>query len=128
MTGKILVVDDEELVLKTVQRLLRKEGYEVITARNGREAIQHAKEGEFDLLVTDIRMPSMNGIEIIRQIRQIRISAGKKPTPEICITGYADNDLNHQAQELGVADYLYKPFDLVEFLACVKKHLKEDGK
>ncbi len=125
---KILLVDDEELIVRTIERLLKKEGYDVISARNGQEAIRHAEEQEFDLLVTDIRMPSMNGIETIRQIRRTRENLGKSRVPEICITGYADNELNRQARELGVSDYLYKPFDLKEFLACVKRHLNRDGK
>ena len=120
---KILLVDDEELVVKSIERLLKKEGYEVVSLKNGQEAIRKVSEMDFNLLITDIRMPSLNGIEMIRQVRNQLKSKGKPPIPEICITGYADNDLNRQARELGVADYLYKPFDLVEFLACVKRHL-----
>ena len=124
MKGKILVIDDEELVAKTIEKLLRREGYEVVSVRNGAEALRQVEAQKFDLLVTDIRMPSMNGIETIRQIRNQLASKGKPQIPEICITGYADNDLNRQAQELGVSDYLYKPFDLNEFLSCVKRNLR----
>ncbi len=123
MKGKILVIDDEELVIKTIERLLSKEGYDVISVRNGQEAIRKVGEMDFDLLITDIRMPGMNGIETIRQIRnQLKIK-GKPQIPEICITGFANNELNRQARELGVVGYIYKPFDLGDFLFCVKKNL-----
>lgn len=122
--AKILLIDDEELVLKSIEKLMKREGHEVVSVRNGQEAIQKVQEADFDLLVTDIRMPSLNGIETIRQIREVLERNGKHRIPEICITGYADNELNKQAEELEVADYMYKPFDLLDFLDCVKRNIK----
>lgn len=121
---KILLVDDEELVVRSIEKLLKKEGYEVVSVKNGYEAVKKAEKEDFDLLVTDIRMPSLNGIETIRQIRESRSKGGLEKIPEICITGFADNELYQQAEQLGVAGYLYKPFDLHDFLSCVKKHIK----
>ena len=103
--ARILLVDDEDLVLRSLQKLLRKEGFEVEPARNGMEAIQRAGEVDFDLLVTDIRMPRLNGIDTIIGIREVLKRKGCPPIPEICITGYADEELNKKAEALGVADY-----------------------
>ncbi len=122
--GNILLVDDEELVLKSIEKLLRKAGHEVVAVKTGREAIEKVEEGHFDLIVTDIRMPNLNGIEMIREIRKALKAKGRKPVPEVCITGYADNELNQRAAALGVVDYLYKPFDLGEFLNCVNRNLR----
>jgi len=122
---KILLIDDEDLVVRSLEKLLKKEGYEVVPVRDGASAIKKVEESPFDLIVTDIRMPHLNGIETICQIRQILKRKGASQIPEICITGYADEELNKKAEELGVADYLYKPFDLRDFLDCVKKNLRK---
>lgn len=118
---KILLIDDEELVVKSVDKLLRKEGYEVIACKSGEDAIEKAKAEAVDLVICDIRMPKLTGIETIRKIRELFKTAGRKLVPEILITGYADEESNHEAEALQVAEYLYKPFDLRDFLTCVKK-------
>ena len=122
--AKILLIDDEDLVVKSLEKLLRKEGYEVISVRNGLEAIDKVKETDFDLIITDIRMPQLNGIETLVRIRDVSKQMGRTQIPELCITGYADEEINKKAEQIGVADYLYKPFDLRDFLSCVKKHIK----
>ena len=124
MPSKILLIDDEELVTKSISRLLSKEGYEVIVCKSGEEAIEQARKERIDLIVCDIRMPRLNGVETIKNIRQMLASGRRGAIPEILITGYADEEANRQAEALQVADYLYKPFDLRDFLACVKKNLK----
>jgi len=120
-TKNILVIDDEELVTLSLKRLLKKEGYDVTVAVNGREAMQKIKEADFDLVISDVRIPEMDGIEIIKQIRTFLRKADKKPVPEILITGYADQDKYEEALGLKVTEYLYKPFDNVELLRLVKK-------
>lgn len=122
---KILVIDDEELVLKSIQTLLRRTGYEVIVSRNGQEALSVIKELQIDLIVCDVRMPSFSGIETIKAIRSFLLSEQKNLIPEILITGYAEESFNKQIEELNVAEYMYKPFDLRDFLASVKKNLGE---
>ena len=122
--ARILLIDDEELVLKSIEKFLKKEGYEVISVNGAQEAIKKVQETDFDLLVTDIRMPNLNGIDMICRIREVLKSNGKNQIPEVCITGYADNDLNQKAEELGVAEYLYKPFDLRDFSNCIKRLLR----
>lgn len=123
MPKKILVVDDEGLVTTSLQRLLKKEGYDVVIANCGKEAIEKAKEIDFDLIVADIRMPELNGIDTLKEIRQITKEQGKKPIPEIVITGYADENYYKRALELKVTDYLYKPFDTKEFLDAIRRNL-----
>ena len=100
MPKKILVVDDEELIIKTVSKLLVREGYGVTISHSGREAIEEIKNGSFDLIVTDIRMPELNGIETLIQIRALLKQKGSPKIPEICITGYADEETNKKAEAL----------------------------
>jgi CheY-like chemotaxis protein len=121
MAKSILVIDDEELVAVSLKRLLKKEGYNVAVAGNGKEAIDEVKESDFDLIISDVRMPEMDGIEIIKQIRSCLEKSNKKPVPEILITGYADSDKYEEALGLKVTEYLYKPFDNAELLRVVKK-------
>lgn len=119
----ILVIDDEELVIESLQKLLKKNGYDVALAKNSKEAMEKIKEVDFDLIVTDIRMPEVDGIEIIKNIREYLKVSGKKLIPEILITGYSSDESLKEAQDLKVADYIYKPFDIKDFLNAVKKHL-----
>lgn len=123
MPKNILVIDDEELVTESLKRLLKKEGYGVTIAKSGKEALEAIKDTAFDLVVSDIRMPEIDGIEIVKNIREYLKRGGKKPIPEILITGYASDESFRQAQELKVADYIYKPFDITEFVKVVKKNL-----
>ena len=123
MKKHILVIDDEQLVTDSIRRLLKKQGYDVTIAQNGADALEKVKvkEAGFDLIIADIRMPEMDGIEIIKRIREIV----KKPVPEILITGFASEESFKEAQELKVADYIYKPFDVHEFMQVVRKNLGE---
>ena len=121
MAKKILVIDDEELITKSLLKFLSKEGYAVTIAKSGKEAIEKVKDIDFDLIISDVRMPDMDGIETIQQIRADLEKSNKKPVPEVLITGYADVDKYQKANELEVADYLYKPFDNNDFLRIIKK-------
>lgn len=110
--------------MRSIEKLLKKEGYNVVSTRSGHEAIKQVQEQDFDLLITDIRMPNLNGIETICRIREVLKSRGGTPVREICITGYADTELNQKAEQLGVSGYLYKPFDLRDFLDCVRRNIQ----
>lgn len=125
MKPKILLVDDEDLVVKSISKLLAREGYDVLISRSGEEAISMAKDQNIDLIVCDIRMPQLNGVETIKQIREILKTKKHKLIKEILITGYAEDETNRAAEDLHVADYIYKPFDMRDFLACVKKNLED---
>ncbi len=121
---KILVIDDEVLIIETLDRLLRTQGYEVTLCQTGRDAVERVRKTDFDLIITDVRMPDFNGIDTLSKIREVLKEKGSKRIPEICITGYADDETTQKAQRLGVSDYLYKPFDLKDFIGRVKRVLK----
>ncbi|MCX5697472.1 MAG: response regulator [Candidatus Omnitrophica bacterium] len=123
MAKKILVIDDEELITKSLLRFLNKEGYLVTIAKSGAEAIEIVKGTDFDLIISDIRMPGIDGVETIKQIRAFLEKSNKKLIPEVLITGYADLEKYENAMELEVADYLNKPFDNADFLIVVKKNI-----
>ena len=122
MPKKILLIDDEDLVRESLKKLLRKSGYDVITARNGSEALQNIQEDDFDLIISDIRMPDMDGVEVVKRIR-VYLKQKKKSIPEIIITGYASKESLEEAAKLKVADYIYKPFNVKDFLEVVKRNV-----
>lgn len=125
MGNNILIIEDDKLILGTLKRLLKGEGYNVHTAQNGHEALEKIKNDDFNLIITDIRMPSMDGIETVSEIRKYLTGVGKELIPELVITGY-DNKYNRQrANELNVAAYLTKPFDLKELLFNIENHIKK---
>lgn len=124
MAKNILVIDDEELVTESLKRLLKKEGYNVAIAKDAEEAMQKVSETDFSLIVSDIMIPIMDGIDIVENIRQYLKQSGKKPVPEVLITGYSNEDNIRRAQELKVADFICKPFDIKDFLEIIKKNLK----
>ena len=121
MAKKILVIDDEELITKSLLRLLDKAGYDTTVVRSGKEALGKVKENDFDLIISDVRMPEMDGVDTIKEIRSFLKSSRKELIPEILITGYADKEKYEAAMGLKVVDYLYKPFDMTDFLQVVKK-------
>jgi len=123
MGKKILVIDDEKLVVESLKKLLKREGYDANIAKNGAEAMVQIKENDFNLIVSDIRMPDINGIEIVKKIREYLKQNGKQPVPEILITGYASKENMEEAEKLNVADYIYKPFNIKDFLDVIKKNL-----
>ena len=124
MAKKILVIDDEELVTESLKKLLSKSGYDVQAARSGIEAMGKVKEADFDLIVCDIRMPDMNGVQVVQKIRDYLKQKGKPVMPEILITGYASKENLEEAKKLEVANYLYKPFNIRDFIEIVKKNLE----
>lgn len=119
MAESILVVEDDELMLAALEILLEDEGYEVTTASSGIDAIELAKEKEFDLVVSDVRMAEMDGIETISNVKE-----QQPDTRSIVITGFASPDVPVQAIKMGVDDYIMKPFDDRQFLASVKRCLE----
>lgn len=123
MAKNILVIDDEGLVTKSLKKLLSKEGYNAVIATSGPEAIEKVKTLDFDLIISDVRMPELDGIETIKRLRQVQKELGKPAIREILITGYADQEKYKDALKLGVADYIFKPFDTRQFLETVKRNL-----
>jgi len=123
MGKKILIVEDETLITKSLQRLLKSHGYDVEIANSGHQALEKVKISDFDLIVSDIRMPQMDGIETIKEIRKYLSENNKPVVPEILITGYADEQRYKEALELKVSGYIYKPFDTQDFLDAIKENL-----
>ena len=111
---KILVAEDEYLVLMGLKSNLRELGHEVIAeAMNGKEAIELAKEKSLDLIIADINMPEIDGIEAVKQINQ------EKVIPSIIVTGYSDDELIEKASKVGVFAYLVKPVGIEELKASI---------
>ena len=124
MNKKILFVDDEAIVAKTINKLLTKSGYFVTSCSSGAEAIKLLDKERFDLVISDIRMPDMTGVETIKKIRELCVHKNIPQIPEILISGFADPSTIKQAEALGARDFFYKPFDLQSFLSSVKKALE----
>ncbi|RPJ48583.1 MAG: hybrid sensor histidine kinase/response regulator [Candidatus Latescibacterota bacterium] len=121
----ILIVDDEEIVLRSCRRVLKDSGYEIETAASGEEAEEKLRERRRDIVVTDLKMPGMGGIELLKRI--------KERTPEqvvIVFTGYANVATARESLKLGAFDYVPKPFtpdELRDVLANAAKSLCEKG-
>ncbi|HDM10694.1 MAG TPA: response regulator [Desulfobacteraceae bacterium] len=104
---KILVVDDEEQICELLDKFLSQEGYQVITAATGEEALEKLEEESPQLVLLDIRMPGMGGIECLRKIKEKDEKIGV-----IMTTAVGDTDTIKEAISLGVNDYILKPIDL----------------
>jgi CheY-like chemotaxis protein len=121
MSHKILLIDDDPLVLQTFQRLLEKEGYEVLTASNDEEALAAIHSKDFALVLSDIRMPGKDGVTTVDEIQESLKAAGKKDLPIIFITGYAEYGRERHAEFLG--ETLYKPVDTQKLLQTIREYL-----
>jgi NADH:ubiquinone oxidoreductase subunit E len=116
MKGNVLVVDDEQIVLRSCERILSVEGYYVETSLSARNALELLKENTYDLLITDIRMPEMGGIDFARQVR------AKNPDMNVIImTGYPSQENIKEALSLRIVDYLTKPLSPVVLVEAVNK-------
>jgi DNA-binding response OmpR family regulator len=105
--ARVLVVDDEPDAVELLQEFLASKGYEVVTAANGEEALQRVKEDRPHLILLDVRMPGMSGLEVLRQVRRIDQEVGV-----IMVTAVHEEETGRQALALGAFDYVVKPLDL----------------
>lgn len=121
--NRILIIDDDPLVGESLRKLLEKTRYEARVASVGLAALDLVSRESFDLILTDIRMPGMDGIETLKAIRALRNSAGKPPLPEIVITAYFDEKIRKEAGALGVRGFILKPFEITELLSALEKIL-----
>jgi len=117
---KILVVDDEEGARELFNTILSDEGYEVSLAVNGEDALSHMKNASFDLVVTDIKMPGMDGLQLLQEIRK----TGSK-ADVIMVTAYGEVESYLKAMSLGAAEYINKPIRIKELKRIVHKVLTE---
>jgi DNA-binding response OmpR family regulator len=115
---RILLVDDEQSVQKLLAYPLRKEGYEVVPALDGRQALDRLRETGFDLVVLDLMLPHVDGLEVCRQVR------ARSSVPIIMLTAKADEIDKVLGLELGADDYITKPFSVREFRSRVKAVLR----
>lgn len=115
MGKRVLAIDDEQVVLDSIAKVLREANYDVKTTQSGAEGIVYAVNEPFDVVLTDIRMPDTDGFKVIRDIRR----AGK-PVPIIMITGYASVSSSVQAMKLGASDYIEKPFTPDQLLRIIE--------
>lgn len=116
MAEKILVVDDEDIIRESLSFILRKEKYEVEEAANGKIAFKMLKESSFDLVITDLEMPEMKGIELLDELRKMNLQ-----TNTIVITAYGSMETAIAALRSGASDYILKPVEFDELLIKVKK-------
>ncbi len=115
---RILLVDDEQPVQRLLSYPLEKEGYEVVPARDGEEALATFEEGPFDLVVLDIMLPKVDGLEVCRRLR------AKSSVPIIMLTAKAEEIGKVIGLELGADDYITKPFSIREFRSRVRAALR----
>ncbi|HSE31775.1 MAG TPA: PAS domain S-box protein [Pyrinomonadaceae bacterium] len=120
----ILVVDDSRETTEMLSRLLQMEGAFVQTARSGREAIKLAADNTFDLVISDISMPEMDGYQLLRQLRQV---PSMKHVPALALTGFGRISDVKRAQDEGFAEHFTKPLDIDQLLAAVKRLTKKNG-
>ena len=114
--SRVLVVDDEEIARTNLEYILRKEGHQVSTAANGLEALEQVKAQEFDVVLTDLKMEKMDGLQLLESVKQIA-----PHTEIIMITGYATVSTAVDALKKGAAHYLSKPIKLEELRATVRE-------
>jgi DNA-binding response OmpR family regulator len=122
MAKTIMVVDDEMRLVSVVEAYLEQEGFRVVKASNGREALFVAREEKPDLIILDVMMPEMDGYEFIRIHRK------EKETPIILLTAKVEDDDRVIGLELGADDYITKPFRPRELVARVRAVLRRTGK
>lgn len=115
--------DDDPLVLKTLSRFLTSRNFRIEAVRSGEEALEKAEKLNFDLLITDMKMPGIDGIGTIKEIRAILSKSNRPTIPEIIITGYIDTQAQTEAESLGITDYIYKPFIINDFIKAVKEKI-----
>ena len=118
MAEKILVVEDETALRETLEYTLRREGYTVLTAQDGREALQTARAEKPDLIILDILLPGIDGFEVCRLLRQ------EMSVPILMLTARADEVDKVVGLEMGADDYVTKPFSMRELMARVKALLR----
>jgi DNA-binding response OmpR family regulator len=114
---KILVAEDEPIMLKTIELRLKKDGHTVISTENGREAMEFIDKYEPDLIITDIMMPYSSGLEIVSKVKH-----GEKKIPVIVLSAMGQENVVLEAFNLGADDYITKPFSPNELSVRVRRY------
>ncbi len=122
MANKVLVVDDEKLIVKGIRFSLEQDGMEVTCAYDGEEALQYAKEQQFDIILLDVMLPKLTGFEVCQQIREF------SSVPIIMLTAKGDDMDKILGLEYGADDYITKPFNILEVKARIKAIIRRTAK
>jgi putative two-component system response regulator len=120
MEERILIVDDEENICNILARRFTGEGYLCVTANNGREALNHFYKDTFSLIISDIKMPEMDGVELLKKVKSVDPNM-----MVIMVTAYPEIDMAVEAMRLGAYDFIIKPADLDFVVLSVKKALEK---
>ena len=134
--SKLLIIDDERGIRNTLREILSDEGYDVDVAENGTQGLEMAQKNAYDLIYSDIKMPGMDGLELLAQIGKLKSENedfASAECPMVMITGHGDVETAVQALKLGAYDFLLKPLDLNRILITTKnaletKDLKQETK
>ncbi len=119
MKKTILVVDDEAISRELLREILTPEGYAVLEAQDGREALEQLEKNAVDLMITDRQMPGMDGMTLLKELK-----ARKRKVPALMVSAYGEDSFWGEAVGLGALDYVTKPFKPDEVLKIVAKGLK----
>ena len=122
MTARILYIEDEAELREDMALELREAGHEVIEAQDGLQGLAAALAGPLDLVLCDVQLPKLGGIDLLRQLQA---GDATRDVPFIILTAYGDGVLRRQAEELGVREFLVKPVDFDELLERVAKVLRD---
>jgi len=120
LEDRILIVDDEKMICSILERRLNREGYDCVIANNGTEALSHFYKDTFSLIISDIKMPEIDGIELLK-----RVNALNPKMMVIIMTAYPEIDLAVEAMRTGAYDFIIKPVDLDLVVLSVKKALEK---
>src|SRR5687768_3073370 len=118
--ARILIADDEESIRFLLREVMRREGYDVQITDNGERAVQLVRENNFDLVILDVRMPGMDGIQALKEMRHIRPNL-----VVLMITAHGTTEVAVEAMREGAYDYFNKPFELEEMRIVVRRALEK---
>jgi two-component system response regulator VicR len=121
--NKILVVEDESLILKALEFRLKRDGYDVLKAEDGREALRLIETEDFQLMITDMMLPFNNGLEVVNKAKEVK----GKTFPVIVLSNVGLENVVLEAFKLGADDYITKPFSPAELSIRVKRLISKMG-
>ena len=113
--SRILVIDDEKSIRNTLKEILTYEGFEVVEAQDGMEGLKFVEKEKFDIILSDIKMPKMDGIEVLEKLQEL-----SPETPVVMISGHGNIDTAVEAIRKGAFDYISKPLDLNRMLVTIR--------
>lgn len=123
--AKILVIDDERAIRNTLKEILGDEGHTVDVAEDGKKGMEKARQGEYDLIFSDVKMPEMDGIELLSALKQPTDGEGYVDCPIVMISGHGDIETAVEALKKGAYDFIEKPLDLNRLLITIKNALEQ---